>query len=127
MKIIKLPKSTSECDSSPIVNLNGVNTIIKYGNENIQVEIFFKIVYGFKYTDFEYINTIEYAFGLVEIEDSGWINELLDSWKKRDRPISEAFGKELSKIHHYRLCFDEYGMYEVICKSLEIYSTLEQV
>lgn len=120
MKIIDLPKPTRECDFSPIVNLDGTNAIIKYGDEDNEANLRFSVLYGFKYTDFEYINTLDYTFGLVEIENSDWTYEFLDAWEKRDRKKEEAFGKEVSRIHHYRLCFDEYGMYDILCKGFSI-------
>ena len=116
MKSIPIPKSTSECDTSPSVEIDETRVNIIYGGANESVLLSFNKVYGFKYTDCEYINTLEYSFGLVEIENSQWISEFLDAWTKRGRPIEESFGREASRIHHYRLCFDEYGMYDILCK-----------
>jgi len=120
MRIIELPKSTRECDFSPIVNLYGTNAIIKYGEVNDAIILKFNVLYGFKYTDFEYTNTLDYTYGLVEIENSQWTSEFLDAWAKRDRKTEDAFGKEVSQMHHYRLCFDEYGMYDILCKGFRV-------
>lgn len=120
MRIIDLPKSTRECDFCPIANLDGTSANIKYGEANNSIILKFNILYGFKYTDFEYINTLDYVFGLVEIDNSQWTSEFLDAWAKRDRKTGDAFGKEVSQIHHYRLCFDEYGMYDILCKEFSV-------
>lgn len=124
MKKIELPKPTSQCDEEPYVEMKNGDTIIKYLYEDEVssnlVSIEFKTVYSFKYIENEYISTLEYTNGLIEVENSKMKSDLVDAWKLRDRLESEAFGGESLKVKHYRLYFDEYGMYEIICKEIEI-------
>lgn len=124
MKKIELPKPTSQCDEEPYVEIKNGDTIIKYLYEDEVssnlVSIKFKTVYSFTYVENEYISTLEYINGLIEVGNSKMKNDLLDAWKLRDRVVDEAFGGELIKVKHYRIYFDEFGMYEVICKDIEI-------
>ncbi len=120
MRIIDLPKATRESDFSPTMNFDGTNAIISYGDEATTITLNFSVLYGFQYVDFEYINTLDYTFGLVEIENSQWTSEFIEAWAQRDRNKEDAFGKEASQILHYRLCFDEYGMYDILCKELRV-------
>jgi len=123
MKKIQLPKSTSECDE-PYIEMKGGDTIITYSYEDEVVysliSIKFKTVYSFIYTECEYITTLDYTYGLVEIDNSEMKSNLLTAWQMRNRFINEAFGGEVEKIKHYRLYFDDYGMYDIICKEIEI-------
>lgn len=124
MKTIKLPKPTSQCDEAPQVEMKDSDIIIRYIYEdevsNNLILIKFKTVYSFRYIEAEYVNIIEYIHGLVEVENSKWKSDLLNAWKLRDRPENEAFGGEVISVNHYRVYFDEYGMYEIICKEIEI-------
>lgn len=126
MKEIKLPKTTSQCNEEPYIEMKNGQVIIRYLYEddyeevNSLVSIKFETVYSFSYIECEYISTLEYKFGLVEIDDSKIKSELLTTWKLRNRAVDEAFGGEIEKIKHYRLYFDEYGMYDIICKGIEI-------
>lgn len=123
MKTIKLPKPTSQCDEAPKVEMKDSDIIIRYIYEdevsNNLILIKFKTVYSFRYIEAEYIDTIEYINGLVEVENSKWKSDLLNAWKLRDRPENEAFGGAVVSVNHYRVYFDEYGMYEIICKEIE--------
>lgn len=124
MKIIQLPKSTGQCDVAPYIEMKSNETIIKYVYEDELVSsiisIKFRTVYSFAYTENEYISTLEYTNGLAEIYNSKIKSDLVNAWQLRARPISQAFGGEIEKVKHYRLYFDEYGMYEIICKEIEI-------
>ncbi|NRT88516.1 hypothetical protein [Clostridium beijerinckii] len=124
MKKIQLPKSTNQCDEEPYFEMKNGQIIIKYSYEdevvNSLVSIKFKSVYSFTYTECEYISTLDYSFGLIEVEDSKVKDDLLSGWKLRNRPINESFGGEVEKVKHYRLYFDDYGMYDIICKDIEI-------
>jgi len=123
MKKIELPKSTGQCNEV-YVEMKNADTIIKYLHEDKVVSnlvsIKFKTVYSLTYTECEYINTLDFIFGLVEIDNSKIKNDLLKNWQLRKRPISEAFGGEVEKVKHYRLYFDDYGMYDILCKGIEI-------
>lgn len=124
MKIIQLPKSTGQCDETPHIEMKNNEVIIRYVYEDELVSslitIKFKMVYSFTYTENEYTSTLDYASGLIEIDNSKVKSNLMNAWKLRDRPISQAFGGEVEKVKHYRLYFDEYGMYDIICKQIEI-------
>lgn len=123
MKKIQLPKSTSQCDELSIEMKCG-DTIITYSYEDeivySLISIKFKKVYSFIYTECEYITTLDYTFGLIEIDNSEMKSNLLTAWQMRNGSISEAFGGEVEKVKHYRLYFDDYGMYDIICKDIEI-------
>lgn len=40
--------------------------------EDILISVCFETVYGFLYTESEYISTLDYVHGCVEIENSQW-------------------------------------------------------
>lgn len=121
---IQLPKPTSQCDKEPYIEMENGQTIITYSYEDEFVDslisIKFKTVYSFAYTECEYISTLDYDFGLIEIDSSKMKSELLKVWQLRNRLISEAFGGDVERVKHYRLYFDDYGMYDIICKEIEI-------
>lgn len=116
MKIIDLPISISEPYTSPIVILDEIGAIIKYSGEEGSLIIIFDTVYGFKFTESEYIDTIDFIFGLVEIENSEWFSDFFDTWKEHGNKMEDSFCGEASHIHHYRLYIDDYGMYDILCK-----------
>ncbi|AGF55330.1 hypothetical protein B0P06_000584 [Clostridium saccharoperbutylacetonicum] len=124
MKKIQLPKPTSQCEEEPYVQMNNSMVIIRYSYEDERlssvISIKFKIIYSFTYTECEYMDTSDYTFGLVEIDNSRIKSDLLTVWDLKNRPIDEAFGGEVEKIKHYRLYFDDYGMYDIICKNIQI-------
>lgn len=124
MKKIQLPKPTSQCDEEPYIQMKNGQAIITYSYEdevvNSLVSIKFKRVYSFTYTECEYISTFDYSFGLIEVDNSKIKSDLLTTWQLGKRLISEAFGGEVEKVKHYRLYFDDYGMYDIICKEIEI-------
>jgi hypothetical protein len=126
MRVIPLPHTTDFTDSGPIVEMRNADFVIRYDyRDEARVihwtKITFGIVYGFKYTEAEYIDTLDYEFGLVELQDSRWIQEMLDIWiRERGGEKELAFGGELDKVHHYRLYFDDKGLYDIICKTLRI-------
>jgi hypothetical protein len=127
MKIIKLPYKTSYTKSGPIIKMKDANVSIRYDYEDdrgqiLWTEIIFGIVYGYKYTEIEYIDTLEYEFGLVQIEDSKWKKQMHDIWvKERGNDPERVFGGEAEKVHHYRLFFDNDGIHEIICKAIRIH------
>lgn len=129
MKKIQLPKPTSRCDEEPYIEMKNGKAIIRYSYEDgvlsSLISIKFKTVYSFAYTECEYVNTLDYTFGLIEFDDSRIKEDLLIVWQLRNRHINEAFGGEVEKIKHYRLYFDEYGMYDIICKEIEIEEEVE--
>ncbi|NRT73608.1 hypothetical protein [Clostridium beijerinckii] len=126
MKKIQLPKPTNQCVEEPYVEMKNSQVIIRYlyydDYEEVDslVSVKFESVYSFSYIECEYISTIDFCFGLTEVEDSKIKSELLTTWKLRNGAVDKAFGGEVEKIKQYRLYFDEYGMYEIICKGIEI-------
>ncbi|WP_297430040.1 hypothetical protein [Clostridium sp.] len=107
MKKIHLPKTTSSCNEEPYIEMKNGQVIIRYLYEddyeevNSLISVIFKSVYSFTYTECEYISTLDYEFGLVEIGNSKLKSDLLDIWQSRNRSISEAFGGEIEKVKHY--------------------------
>ena len=124
MKFIKLPIPTSQCDEGPLLSMDNSDITIKYDyyyDENIfWTTVRFEYVYAFKFLECKYIDTNDFCFGMVEIHEFDWIKELLKNWEKDNRSLKDIFGGELSKIHHYRMYFDDVGMFEIICKNMEI-------
>jgi hypothetical protein len=126
MQIINLPYPTSFTAAGPIIEMRNANVIIRYDHSSNKkqaswTKITFDTVYGYKFTECEYISTLDYEFGLVDIPNSRWIRDLLDVWvREGGNEESRAFGGEPNKVHHYRLYFDDYGLHEILCKSLRI-------
>ncbi len=126
MKTIKLVYSPSFTDKGPIVEMKNGNIVFRYDFENEDgkvhwTRIVFKTVYAYKYVESEYVNITDYKFGLVEIEDSLWIKQLLEVWvNDYGRKYEDAFGGKGHKIHHFRLYVDDDGLHEIICREIEI-------
>lgn len=122
MRIIQLPRPLSQCDEAPHIKMIDGDIILKYEDSESEemISVCFETVYGFIYTETEYINTLDYVHGCVEIENSQWKELLLSAWELRDRNRNDAFGGESSKVSHYRMYFDEHGIYDVLCKEIII-------
>lgn len=125
MRVISLPHSTDFTDLGPIVEMGKADLVIRYDYRDDDKKVYwtkitFGIVYAYKYTECEYLDTDEFEFGLVEITDSKWIQEMLEIWLEGGLEKDLAFGRELDKVHHYRLYLDDNGLHDIICKTLKI-------
>ena len=126
MKGIELPYPTSFTNSGPEVTFTNSDLTIKYDyvddNKVVHwVTIIFEFVYGFNYIECDYTNTSNYKFGLVQIVGSDWIKRLENVWSQEyERDLKNIFGGELDKVKHFRIYFDDHGMYDIICKGILI-------
>lgn len=59
-------------------------------------------------------------YGLVIIENSDWIQSLVGNFVLSESYADDAFGSEMNDVMHYRIYFDEVGLYEVVCKKMQI-------
>jgi hypothetical protein len=68
------------------------------------------------------VNCDDFEFGLIEIIDSEQIKRLLAEGMYADRPPGQRLGGTIdeSELHHYRVGFDEYGSFDVICMGLQV-------
>jgi len=120
MRKIQLPRPLSQCDDAPHIEMINGDVILRYEDSDSEkvISVYFETVYGFIYTESEYISTLDYIHGCVEIEKSQWKESLLSAWELRERNRNEAFGGEPLKVSHFRMYFDEHGMYEILSKGI---------
>lgn len=83
----------------------------------------FSSVLAFRWMKFEYYyfahNREVSAFDLIEVADSTWIQELLRNSLFQHR-VGEFYLDEPS-LRHFRLSFDDYGVFDLICgKDVEV-------
>lgn len=92
---------------------------IKYNYNEKVIALMFHSVYYFDYCEWEYIDDINWKFGLVEYKQS----RLLDDMFLRINPalLENSFGGELEKICHYKLTIDDWGIYNLVCKDFLLY------
>jgi hypothetical protein len=67
-------------------------------------------------------NRDDFEFGLIEIIDSEQIKRLLAEGLYADRPPGQRLGGTVdeSELRHYRIGFDDYGSFDVICRGLRV-------
>lgn len=97
---------------------DGLNAQIKYYFEGLKIKLNFECVYLFNFCDFDYINDVDWKFGLVEYDKSPLLSELF-SRISQDK-IEYAFGGKTEKIRHYKLVVDDVGIYNIVCKRFVI-------
>lgn len=88
-------------------------------------KVMFGSVLEYRWVEFDYsfftANVDDVEFGLIEIQDSGMIKQFLDSIAYPSLPIERRLGAlKVADIHHYRICFDDYGCLDVLCVELRI-------
>ena len=112
-----------------------------YPSNDGRVHPLFKITFGgvleyrFIESEFEYEDTPthrgDFAFGLIEIHASAYIENMASKGPGRDYPKGQRFGRHStdsqggipeSDVHHYRFAIDEWGRLDVICLELSIVS-----
>lgn len=97
---------------------NGIKIQIKYNYEDSIIVLEFDEVYLFDFCDFDYLNDVEWQFGLVEYNESPLLKKLIS--RISPHRIQRAFGGDLEKIRHYKLVVDDVGIYNIVCKSFAI-------
>jgi hypothetical protein len=124
MESITLPYTTSLTEEGPLVSLNRNDVEIKYdyfGEHGVKwVRLTFGTVYLFKFVESEYLNANDYLFGIVRVENSKLIGELVDNFILGGGDTASAFGGGIEKLMHYKIYFDDVGLYEIVCKKLDI-------
>lgn len=105
-----------EEDIIGVVHQNG-NLIFEYASENI-VRIIFQYVYKYDFVEFDYINEIDWTFGLELLKDSPYIKNLIGMME--EEKLQRAFGGEYDKLQHYRLVIDDVGIYNIVCKGMTL-------
>ena len=67
-------------------------------------------------------NRDDFEFGLIEIIDSGQVKQMLDAGLYADQPVGQRLGGTISEaaLRHYRIGFEEYGTFDVVCLGLRI-------
>lgn len=94
------------------------NATFKYFNEDKIVKITFFCVYAFDFVEFEYINEMGWVFGLELQNNSAYIERMVSNMTEEKK--QRAFGGEYKKIKHYKLVIDDVGMYNIICKDIDV-------
>ena len=97
------------------------DVIFKYTADSI-IEIVFKYVYKFDFVEFDYIEDLEWVFGLELQENSSYMENFISSIPKDQ--LNRAFGGEYEKLQHYRLVIDDVGIYNIICKGIILPKTV---
>jgi hypothetical protein len=66
-------------------------------------------------------NEEDVEFDLIEITDSELIRRRLEEGFYSQHPAGQRLGGVLeeSDIHHYRICFDHHGTYDVVCVDVD--------
>ena len=105
-----------EEDIIGVVHQNG-NLIFEYASEHI-VKIIFQYVYKYDFVEFDYINEIDWTFGLELQRDSTYIKDLTGMME--EEKLKRAFGGEYDKLQHYRLVIDDVGIYNIVCKGMKL-------
>lgn len=93
---------------------DGVNAQIKYYYEESKVKLSFECVYLFDFCDFDYINDVDWKFGLFEYDKSALLTDLFSRISQNKN--NYAFGGEIEEIRHYKLAIDDVGIYNIVCK-----------
>jgi hypothetical protein len=119
---IELPRTTSFCDTQPNLYFGSNKLKIDYvdGESGDTVTVSFMNVYGFSFTESEYIDSTMFEFGCVEIQDSNFKEKYIESWIARGRDAKDSFGGTPQEIKHYRIYFDDFGMYDVLSKEISV-------
>jgi hypothetical protein len=96
------------------------------GTEAAFTRLVFESVMEYRWVAYEQeyfpTNLHDYEFALIEIIDSEQISQMLDLGMYRDRPPGQRLGGVIDEadLRHYRLGFDDYGDFDVICLRLRI-------
>jgi hypothetical protein len=96
----------------------GCNVTFKYYNGDNIVEIEFQYVYKYDYCDFECVSDTDYEFGLMQYYNSDLLKQFLATIEK-DR-LKCLFCGEYNKLKHFKLVADDVGIYNFICKGINI-------
>jgi hypothetical protein len=96
------------------------------GTEAAFTRLVFEDVMEYRWVEFDQAyfptNRHDFKFALIEIIDSEQISQMLDMGMYRDRPPGQRLGGVVDEaaLRHYRLGFDDYGAFDVICLGLRV-------
>lgn len=90
--------------------------IFEYFAEGRLFRIIFNKVYAFDFVEFDYIQEIDWQFGLDLQDNSTYIQQMIKG--KPKETIQNVFGGEKENIQHYKLVIDDVGIYNIVCKSV---------
>lgn len=143
-KVIEIPGGGTRLEDAPSVRILGasgepVTLIIQYharetveGQPPLFGEITFFDVLEYRwiadFVDYEDYPEHEkdFEFGLVEIIDSKYIENMASKGPWRDFP-GQRFGPGIkeSSVRHFRIVFDEYGKFDIIAFEVSVRETSE--
>lgn len=95
-------------------------------NPAVHTRLTFESVFEYRWIAFNQsyptYNDQDYEFALIEIVESEWIEAMLSGGMRRAEPPGQRFSSEIGEdaLHHYRIGFDDYGTFDVICLGLRI-------
>lgn len=113
---IKIPPIYEE-DIIEVVQRKG-DVIFKYYDNDKIIEIIFNCVYVFDFVEFDYIDEVDWKFGLELQSNSIYIEKIIRNMSKEK--LKRVFGGEYNNIKHYKLVIDDVGIYNIICKDINL-------
>lgn len=136
---IPIPGESTKYDEVPVVFVQSprnqpltltiryiANTIDPQGSVTYGEIIFHGVLeYRWIVSDVEYEDFAEhegdYTFGLIQIEDSQYVERMAAKGPWRDFP-NERFGGVIKEqdVKHYRIAFDDYGRFDVIALGVRV-------
>jgi len=105
---------STQRDGPTSICLTFASSGIYQDDQEVRVtQLSFKHIVEYEWNDFEFhrfsSNPQDVEFGLIEITDSPIAAEI--------RSTGRYIG---ASLHHFRICFDDHGTYDVVCERLEI-------
>ncbi|HEU5109388.1 MAG TPA: hypothetical protein VFT95_12675 [Micromonosporaceae bacterium] len=113
-------------DDRPSIRLVFTSSKLRDGQPFQEAAVTFGGVVYFHWSDFDHEmlhgNVADTGFGLLEITDSELVRQLAER-DRNLRPPERLHGGGIDweqEVHHYRIAFDDHGMYEVVCFALSV-------
>ncbi|MCP9624803.1 hypothetical protein FOH10_11975 [Nocardia otitidiscaviarum] len=84
----------------------------------------FETVLAYRWSDFDLgdprTDRDQFEFGLIRITESELVDQLLNGADRLDP--AEWYGSSMARgdIRHYRIAFDDHGVYDIVCGGLHI-------
>lgn len=113
-------KIISNRDELTTIQLTYHSAPAKPGDRARLTRLTFTNVFEYRFVaseqEYSWTDDEDYEFTLIEILNSGQIKRLLDSGMYRnDPPGTRLSGIDEARLHHYRIGFDEYGTFDILC------------
>jgi len=110
----------------PVVTIRYRANSIEEGKPQVYGEIQFLSVLEYRWDDFDhyyspYENDEDLEFKLIRILDSQWV-ETMASKGWFQKYAGQRFGPQLSesRVKHFRIAFDDYGIFDVVALNIAI-------